>query len=303
MIAMALAGRPKLLIADEPTTALDIQTQDQILTLLKRLQRDLNLAILFISHDIEVVKSIANRVYVMHHGAIVSTKAPTPLDLGHPNPIITDPRPVLRVENLNIRYGDLQVVNDFCCTLNAGETLGLIGPSGSGKSSIGLALTRLIDATGKVLLNGKDFLTLTGNDLKQARGQLQMVFQDPFSSLNPRWNIHDIIVEGARIHHLDNIPERLNEILNQVHLSNDILSRYPHELSGGQRVRVALARALILKPQILILDEITTALDIHTQAQIITLLRQLQSQYHLAYLFITHDQRALNALAHKTIAL
>ena len=303
MIAMALAGNPQLLIADEPTTALDSQTQRQIVALLKRLQHDLNLAILFISHDIEVVQSIANRVYVMQHGRIISTKAPKPTQLMPPDKSTLTAQTVLTVQNLNIQYGDLEVVKNFNMTLHAGETIGLIGPSGSGKSSIGLALTRLIDATGSVLLNGQNFLTLKGNALKHARASIQMVFQDPFSSLNPRWTIKDIIMEGAKIHHLDHMADRLHQILSQVHLSPEILSRYPHELSGGQRVRVALARALILKPQVLILDEITTALDIHTQAHIVALLKQLQAEHHLAYLFISHDERVLKALAHQTISL
>ena len=164
-------------------------------------------------------------------------------------------------------------------------------------------MTRLIDATGEVILNGRDFFQLKGKNLKAARSEIQIVFQDPFSSLNPRWMIKDTLMEGARIHHIKDATNKLLEILNKVHLDSDILTRYPHELSGGQRVRVALARALIVKPTVLILDEITTQLDIHTQAHILELLQELQQREQLSYLFITHDERALKALTHRTISL
>ncbi len=303
MIAMALAGDPKLLIADEPTTALDSDTQNQILVLLQKLKTELNLSILFITHDIAIVSQMADRVYAMEDGCIVGDKAPNPIDFGKCALFDENTETVLSVQDLSVSYGKLQVVSNFSFDLKRGETLGLIGPSGSGKSTVGLAIARLIDATGKVLLNGQDFFTLKGRDLKQARAHLQMVFQDPFSSLNPRWLVRDIIMEGGRIHHISNLSELLMETLSKVHLSEDILNRYPNELSGGQRVRVALARALILKPQVLILDEITSALDIKIQKQLIDLLRELQQKYGLSYLFITHDQRVLSALAHRVIKL
>lgn len=303
MIAMALAGQPKLLIADEPTTALDNQTQQQILMLLKKLQKDLHLSILFITHDVELVRHFSNRIYVMQNGQTQENKAPETPDFGQPvarqnkTPIILD------IQNLTIKYDKNIVVKNFSSQLHRGETLALLGASGSGKSSIGHAIVRLIDATGKVLLNGTNFLTLSGKELKKARGQIQMVFQDPFSSLNPRWMVRDIILEGAKIHAVPNMKHQLIQTLKDVHLSHHILSRYPHELSGGQRVRVALARALILKPQVLILDEITTQLDIHTQIEIIKLLKELQQKEQLSYLFISHDQRVVQALAHETIWL
>ena len=301
LIAMALAGKPKLLIADEPTTALDTITQTQILSLLKRLQQDLNLAILFITHDLNVVKQMADVVYTMEKGIISPDQKPTFVTLDPPTNTIQD-KIVLAVQQLNVSYGKNHIVRDFSFNLHQGETIGLVGPSGCGKSSIGLALTRLINASGKVLLHNQDFLKLKGKELKAARANIQMVFQDPFSSLNPRWNIKDIIMEGARIHRIPKRQKLLLEILHSVHLETDILERYPHELSGGQRVRVALARALMLKPQILILDEITTQLDVYTQKQIIMLLKELQEKEKLSYLFISHDERAIKALAHRVIS-
>lgn len=303
MIAMALAGKPQLLIADEPTTALDTHTQTQILTLLKNLQKELNLAILFITHDLSLISKTANRVYVMENGKILANPTLSSIQFGTPvlppkgTPLILD------VQKLTIRYGKNLVVKDFNLQLYQGETLALVGPSGSGKSSIGQALVRLIHASGHVILEGQNFLSLKGKTLKNARSKIQMVFQDPFSSLNPRWMIKDIILEGGRIHNIANLQELLELTLKQVHLKGEILTRYPHELSGGQRVRVALARALILKPKILILDEITTQLDVHIQSEILNLLKELQQKYRLSYIFITHDQRALQALAHRSISI
>ena len=303
MIAMALAGNPKLLIADEPTTALDTQTQNQILLLLKKLQKNLNLSILFITHDIELVHHFSNRIYTMKDGITLENQTPQIPDLGQPVPQKTNSPVVLAIKNLTIQYAKNTIIQNFSLQLHQGETVALVGPSGAGKSSIGKAVVRLIDATGQVFLNQKDFLSLKGKDLKEARSDIQMVFQDPFSSLNPRWMIRDIIMEGGKIHRIKNLEERLIQTLKEVHLSEAILPRYPHELSGGQRVRVALARALILRPQVLILDEITTQLDIQTQIEIINLLKELQQKENLAYLFISHDQRVIKALAHKIIEI
>ena len=303
MIAMALADNPKLLIADEPTTALDTQTQTQILQLLKKLQNELKLSILFITHDVELVHRFSDRIYLMENGITTENSAPTPPDFGHPVPLDTNAPVILDIQNLTIKYGQNTVIENFSCSLHQGETVALLGPSGSGKSSIGHAIVRLIDAQGQVIFKGQNFLSLKGKELKQARGQIQMVFQDPFSSLNPRWMVRDIILEGGKIHHIPNLHECLIQTLKQVHLSETILNRYPHELSGGQRVRVALARALILKPSVLILDEITTQLDIHTQIEIIALLKELQQKEQLTFLFISHDLRAVQALTHQTIYL
>ncbi len=303
LIAMALAGNPKLLIADEPTTALDSETGAQILTLLKKLQTELNLAILFITHDLSVVADIANRIYTMESGKVFSDKLPTLPDTGVPTPLSANAPTILSIQNLCVSYGKNEVVKDFNLDLKKGETVALVGKSGCGKSSIGQALVRLTDARGEVFLNGVDFLALSGAALKNARGQIQMVFQDPFSSLNPRWMIKDIILEGGKIHKLPDLQQNLITTLDAVHLPKEILSRYPHQLSGGQRVRVALARALILKPQVLILDEITTALDIKTAAEILLLLKELQANEGLSYLFISHDKNALHSLAHRVITL
>ncbi|MBQ3695400.1 MAG: ABC transporter ATP-binding protein [Alphaproteobacteria bacterium] len=301
VIAMALAGNPKLLIADEPTTALDSVTQDQILSLLMRLQKELNLAILFITHDLRVVDRMADRIYYMENGVVSSSETRLQIDFDGPIDTVQD-NVVLDVGNLNISYGKNHVVHDFGLKLHQGETVGLMGPSGCGKSSIGMALVRLIDAKGTVMLEGQDFFKLKGKSLKKARSNIQMVFQDPFSSLNPRWMIKDIILEGARIHHLTGLAELLAAVLRDVHLNVDILDRYPHELSGGQRVRVALARALILKPSVLILDEITTQLDVHTQAQILDLLKELQKKEGVSYLFISHDKRSIDAISHRVVS-
>lgn len=303
MIAMALAGKPKLLIADEPTTALDTKTQNQILLLLKKLQKDLNLSILFITHDIELVQHFSNRIYAMEDGTTKENQVPILPDFGQPVSPKDNAPTILEIKNLTIKYNKKTVVQDFSCQLHQGETLALLGHSGSGKSSIGHAIVRLIDASGQVMLNNKNFLTLQGKELKKTRGKIQMVFQDPFSSLNPRWMVRDIILEGAKIHAISDMKRRLLQTLKAVHLPTSILTRYPHELSGGQRVRVALARALILRPKILILDEITTQLDIHTQVEIIKLLKELQQKEGLSYLFISHDQRTVQALAHHSIWL
>ena len=304
MIAMALAGNPKLLIADEPTTALDSVTQIQILQLLLRLKKELNLAILFITHDVEIIKDITDAFYVMGSGKIIGHEAPKLPHLDKPIPLDkTNAHKILQVKDLTVKYNNFVAVQDFSFSLQQGETLGLVGQSGCGKSSVGLALTRLIEAKGEVLLNDVDFLKLKGKALFDARPKLQMVFQDPFSSLNPRMMVEDIISEGLKIHKIKNIPDRVQQIMKAVHLPIEIKNHYPHELSGGQRVRVALARALVLEPEVLILDEITTSLDIHTQRIIIELLKELQNQLHTSYIFISHDMRILASIAHRVIEM
>ena len=298
MIAMALAGKPELLIADEPTTALDVTVQAQILALLKRLQKQLNLAILFITHDLDVVGQIADRVYVMRQGKVSITDIP---DKVYPwirhtprQPLQT---PAIDVKNLNVFYHHFHAVKDVSFSVQPGRTLGIVGESGSGKSSVAQGLTRLIEATGQVMINGQNFFSLSGGALRQARSHIQMVLQDPASSLNPRMTVADIIGEGLKIRKVPNVEEQVIETLKLVDLPVRLMNRHPHALSGGQRTRVALARALILKPSVLVLDEVTSSLDIQTQRQLIKLLTMLQRDLKLAYIFISHDMKVVRSLS------
>ncbi len=303
MIAMALAGQPDLLIADEPTTALDVCVQAQILKLLKTLQQKLGLAILFITHDLSIVRQMADRIYVMKSGRIISTRIP-PEEIiqikqaPHPK---TQMKPVLAVHNLTVKYGNRIAVDQISFSLYAGQTIGIVGESGSGKSSLGHGILRLVQAQGEVLLDNKNFLALSGHDLMRARSKIQMVLQDPAGSLNPRMSVFDIICEGLKIHYPQlsqkQVLSRVKNILREVDLKPDIMARYPHELSGGQKTRVALARVLILKPAVIIFDEVTTSLDIMTQQQLISLLNYLQQTYQMAYVFITHDLKVLCEIA------
>jgi len=298
MIAMALAGKPDLLIADEPTTALDVSVQAQILELLKRLQKQLKLAILFITHDLDIVRKIADRVYVMQYGKIIATQLPEP----HRPWIRYTPRtygqkPAIEVKNLSVFYDKFQAVHDVHFKVMPAQTVGIVGESGSGKSSLAQGIARLIPAIGQVQINGTDFFSLSGKALRLARGCIQMVLQDPATSLNPRMMVADIVGEGLKVQGVKDTLPAVRETLKSVGLSDDILDRYPHELSGGQRTRIALARALILKPSVLVLDEVTSSLDIRTQRQLIRLLSDLQKRFKLAYIFISHDMKAVRALS------
>lgn len=297
MIAMALAGGPDLLIADEPTTALDVSVQAQILTLLKRLQQKLNLAILFITHDLDIVRQIADRVYVMKAGRIISTKTPSEKNNMIRQSQKVNKAPVLTVRDLSVRYQRYEAVKQVSFYLRPGQTIGIVGESGCGKSSLGQGLARLINASGQVIIGGQNFFDLSGAPLREARSRLQMVLQDPASSLNPRMMIADIVGEGLKIRKEKDIMPKVIEALQAVGLEGNIKNRYPHELSGGQRTRVALARALILNPAVLILDEVTSSLDIRMQRQLITLLTDLQKRFDLAYIFISHDMKVIRALA------
>jgi len=328
MIAMALANDPALLIADEPTTALDVTIQAQILKLLRDLQREKNLGMLFITHDLSIVKKFADSICVMQHGEIVesgkveavfsSPQHPYTQRLlaAEPKGSAAVPQPlapvVIKTDNLRVWFpikkgiwrrtaGYVKAVNDVSLTLRAGETLGVVGESGSGKTSLGLALLRLIQSQGEIQLNGTRIDTLRGGTLRAMRREMQIVFQDPFGSLSPRMSMGEIVAEGLRIHGIGaNQTERearVEAALLEVGLDPASKHRYPHEFSGGQRQRVAIARALVLEPKLLVLDEPTSALDVSIQAQIVELLRRLQLKRNLAYIFISHDLRVVRALA------
>ncbi|MCH1535366.1 MAG: ABC transporter ATP-binding protein [Amylibacter sp.] len=333
MIAMALANKPDLLIADEPTTALDVTIQAQILELLAKIQKSEGMGMLFITHDLSVVRRIADRVCVMKGGEIVEEGVTNEIfdspkhaytkkllnaePSGIPRPIITNAAKVIDIKNLRIWFpivkgilrkvvGNVKAVNNANLNISEGETLGIVGESGSGKTTLALAIMRLISSKGHITFMGKKLDGLTNNQLKPIRREIQMVFQDPYGSLSPRFTIEQIIAEGLDVHNLDegqNRRKMVENILVEVGLEKEMIDRYPHEFSGGQRQRIAIARAMILKPKLLILDEPTSALDMTVQVQIVKLLRDLQIKYSLAYLFISHDLRVIRALSHKVIVM
>ncbi len=333
MIAIALANNPKLLIADEPTTALDVTLEKQILDLIAREQKARGLGVLLITHDLGLVRRYADRVLVMDHGQAIETNS-TELVFAKPQHPQTKrllaarhfspPMPlakakvVLQAENLRVRFpilrgalrrevGEIVAVDDVSFDVHEGETLGVVGESGSGKSTIGLALLRLIRFEGCVKLEGQDLSLLNKAQLRAKRADLQIVFQDPYGSLAPRLTVGEIIAEGLTLHvkHLNHASreELVASALAEVGLPLDAMHRYPHEFSGGQRQRIAIARALILQPKILVLDEPTSALDVTVQAEILTLFRGLQARLGLAYVFISHDLGVIRALSHRIIVL
>ena len=334
MIAMALANEPDLLIADEPTTAVDVTIQAQLLKLLKELQERLGMAMLFITHDLNVVRKIVSRVCVMQNGKIVeqgkvadvfgTPQHPYTRHLldsepkGRPAARSGTPATVMECRDLRVWFpikagvfrrtvGHVKAVDGVSLSLQAGRTLGVVGESGSGKTTLGLSLLRLEHAEGEIMFHGKDIEKLSSRELRPLRREMQIVFQDPYGSLSPRMSVADIVAEGLRIHKIGaNEAERermIVDALNDVRLDPETRYRYPHEFSGGQRQRVAIARALVLKPRFLILDEPTSALDMSVQAQIVELLRDLQAKYDLAYLFISHDLRVVRALADDVMVL
>ena len=307
MIAMALAGNPDLLIADEPTTALDITVQQQILTLLKTIQQKLGLAILFITHDLDLVRTFADRVYVMKFGKIIATRVPEKEEKKQRVSFAGSSKFLLNVQNLQVKYGAFTALEKASFQLHQKQNLGIVGESGSGKTSLGLGLVRLIKSSGKIQLLGEPFSTFSGSKLRAARAHIQMVFQDPASALNPRMSVSELVQEGLKVHQPSlTVAECFNRVadtLKAVGLKKEIMHRYPHELSGGQRTRVMLARALILKPEILILDEITAALDIYTQRNILLLLDELQAQFGLSYIFITHDMNVVRQMCDDMMVL
>ncbi len=334
MIAMALANEPDLLIADEPTTAVDVTVQAQILELLRELQSKLGMAILLITHDLGVVRKMASRVYVMRHGEVVE-KGDTAQVFERPrhaytkllldaepkgNPPTSNPKAasVVTTENLKIWFpikagffkrvvGHVKAVDGVTVDLRAGETVGVVGESGSGKTTLGLAILRLISSEGAITFEGQRIDGLDSGAMRPLRRNMQIVFQDPFGSLSPRLSVSQIIEEGLTIlrPELDYGArrEKVGAALQEVGLDPNLQDRYPHEFSGGQRQRIAIARAMVLEPRFLMLDEPTSALDMSVQAQIVDLLRDLQRKRNLAYLFISHDLRVVRALSSHVIVM
>jgi microcin C transport system ATP-binding protein len=333
MIAMALANAPELLIADEPTTALDVTIQAQILDLLADLKRSEGLSLLFITHDLNIVRRIADRVCVMQGGEIVeqgvtadifaNPQHPYTQKLlaaeakGRPVPVPDSAAVVLQTDALRVWFpitrgflrktvGHVKAVNAATLTVRAGETLGVVGESGSGKTTLALAILRLIPMTGQVSFMGRDLGGVAGAGLRSLRRDMQVVFQDPFGSLSPRMTAEAIIAEGLGVHGLEPGRDRkamVAEMMEVVGLDPETMGRYPHEFSGGQKQRIAIARAMILRPKLVVLDEPTSALDMTVQVQIVDLLRDLQVKYGLAYVFISHDLRVVRALAHKVMVM
>ncbi|MDB5658420.1 MAG: microcin transporter ATP-binding protein [Cypionkella sp.] len=333
MIAMALANGPELLVADEPTTALDVTIQAQILALLAELKQTEGLSLLFITHDLGIVRRIADRVCVMQNGEIVeqgptaeifanpqhpyTQKLLAAEPQGRPDPVAADAPVVLEVDKLRVWFpiqagflrktvGHVKAVNEATLSIRAGETLGVVGESGSGKTTLALAVLRLLNSTGRIVVLGQDIQGLQGRAMRDHRRDMQIVFQDPFGSLSPRMTAAEIIAEGLGVHGVEagrNRAEMVAAIMAEVGLNPAMAARYPHEFSGGQRQRIAIARAMILRPKLVVLDEPTSALDMTVQVQIVDLLRDLQRKWGLAYLFISHDLRVVRALAHKVMVM
>ena len=334
MIAMALANEPALLIADEPTTAVDVTVQAQILKLLKELQHKTRMGLLLITHDLGIVRKMAERVYVMQAGEIVERGATEDIferpqhpytrhllatePKGAPEPAPANGATVMRCQGLKVHFpvragvlrrtvDYVRAVDDVTLSVREGQTVGVVGESGSGKTTLGFALLRLERSEGAVEFKGANIQGLGFKELRPLRREMQVVFQDPFSSLSPRLSIGQIIEEGLVVHGLGgDYGERralISETLEEVGLDADAQDRYPHEFSGGQRQRVAIARALVLKPRFMVLDEPTSALDVSVQAQIVDLLRELQRRHRLAYLFISHDLKVVRAMSHHIIVL
>jgi len=333
MIAMALANGPHLLIADEPTTALDVTIQAQILELMAELKRDSGLSMLFITHDLTIVRKIADRVCVMKDGVIVETGPTAEIfaspqhpytqmllaaeSVGHPGPVADDAPMIAQTEHLKIWFpirrglmkrtvGHIKAVNDANLSVRAGETLGIVGESGSGKTTMVLGMMRLIASEGRITFQGQDIQGHNQRQMRPLRSGMQIVFQDPFGSLSPRMTVEQIIAEGLTIHRIDPIRkprDMVAEIMEEVGLNPALMDRYPHEFSGGQRQRIAIARAMILRPKLVLLDEPTSALDMTVQVQIVDLLRDLQQRYGLAYIFISHDLKVVRAMSHKVMVM
>jgi len=336
MIAMALACSPKLLIADEPTTALDVTVQLQILNLLEDLQKDFSMAVLMITHDLNMVRRFAQRVCVMQKGELVeqgemkslfeNPQHPYTIQLlnSQPEKMIADTvdfssqGSLLKADNIRCYFpikggfsrrkiGEIKAVDDISLNLFHGETMGIVGESGSGKSTLGMCLLRLQNCEGKIDFDGKKLDQLSIREIRPLRSDFQVVFQDPYSSLSPRMIINQIVSEGLEIHapHLSEQQrnEKVVKAMQEVGLEDDMLWRYPHEFSGGQRQRIAIARVIILEPKLILLDEPTSALDVSVQKQVLEILRNLQIKHNISYLFITHDLKVIRAMAHRIIVM
>ncbi len=334
MIAMALANDPALLIADEPTTAVDVTIQAQILALLRSLQERTHMGLLLITHDLGIVRKMAERVYVMQSGEIVEEGSLARVfgaprhaytrhllaaqPKGEPEPARADAPEVASCEGLRVHFpvrrgvllrtvDHVRAVDDVSLTVREGETVGVVGESGSGKTTLGLALLRLERSTGRIRFAGRDIQGFGFKEMRPLRREMQIVFQDPFASLSPRLSIGQIVGEGLAVHNLGGSAEErralVAQALEEVGIEPEAQDRYPHEFSGGQRQRIAIARALVLKPRFIVLDEPTSALDMSVQAQIVALLRELQRRHRLAYLFISHDLKVVRAMSHHIVVL
>ncbi len=333
MIAMALANNPDLLIADEPTTALDVTVQKEILKLLKKLQAENGLSIMLITHDLTIVKRVADRIAVMHKGKIVESGATEEIFKNpkaeytkklfgitkeiKPLPIPENAKTLLEVKDLNISYQVgknffgfekkyFDAVKDVALKLAEGQTIGIVGESGSGKSTLVKAILKLIRSEGKIIIEGVDVSEMGEKQFKPFRKKIQIVYQDPYSSLNPRMTVRQIIAEGLQAHDIakgDEVDEIIEKTLISLGLPAEYKERYPHELSGGEKQRIGLARSLVLKPNILVLDEPTSALDVISQAEILQILLNFQSNFKLGLLFVSHDLRVIQAISHYILVM
>ncbi len=333
MIAMALANKPDVLIADEPTTALDVTIQAQILDLLAELKDTEGMGLLFITHDLGIVRRIADKVCVMQNGLIVEAgptreifanpQHPYTQKLlgaepsGQPEPVPAGAEVVAEAEHLKVWFpitagmlrrtvGHVKAVNDASFQVRQGETIGIVGESGSGKTTLALAMMRLIPSEGRIVYMGQDIRGWSVRELRRLRKDMQIVFQDPFGSLSPRMTCMQIIAEGLGVHGIEDgrpLRDVVAEVMAETGLDPATMDRYPHEFSGGQRQRIAIARAMVLRPKLVVLDEPTSALDMTVQVQIVELLRGLQRKYGLAFLFISHDLKVVRAMSHKVLVM
>ncbi len=334
VIALALANNPELLIADEPTTALDVTIQAQILELLQDLQKELNMAMLLITHDLSVVEKMADYVCVMRHGEILEQKDKKTLfakpeheytqmllntiPRGMVKPLNKNAHVLLKGQDVKVYFPNkrnffgkaishIKAVDHIDLTIHRGETLGVVGESGSGKSTLGFAALRLLNGKGNLQFDDIDISAYNKKSMRPLRSRMQIVFQDPYGSLSPRMSVSQIIEEGLKLHHKDLSEEQRDErvisVLKDVHMDPATRNRYPHEFSGGQRQRISIARAMVLNPEFVVLDEPTSALDVSVQAEIVDLLRELQQKHNLTYMFISHDLRVVRAMSHKLLVM